>query len=387
MLAGCCLTAFGQTETDIIKQANKLMAAKKYESAFILLNNFDQENGKPDVVLLKEYIVLNYFVTSITHHIFCLKDLEKNENIMDYRGKEGQFSIYPFQVDSILDKLITLYPTNWKLYKGLGEFYYEVYLKYGGRWFKSDEELCQLMQANSQKAVDGKCADYMSYDILGYTYLIQGKTKESIPYLLKSVKLNKDYASAQYNLAYAYLDSNNAQNALQYAKKSLSLYTDQVYKSDAAHMVGEIYMELKDDKKALKYYELANKISPGNYHTLEALLYLYVKIDDKKTEKTTSDFFNLEPTNPTIYNDLAGIYFSNDKVNALTDFYRTQFAAFKNDETVQGNLNFYLGEIFIGSDKKVAKDYFLKAQEIFNKIFDKNHQVFEVIEDGLKECE
>jgi tetratricopeptide (TPR) repeat protein len=243
------------------------------------------------------------------------------------------------------------------------------------------------MHTNLQKAVDGNCADYMSYYVLGYTYLFQGKNKESIPYLLKSVKLNKDYATSQYNLAYAYLYSEDLQNALKYAKNSLGLYTDQVYKSDAAQMDGQIYTELKDDKKAIKYYALANKILPGNYYTLKALLYLYVKIDDKKAEKTTSTFFNLEPTNPTIYNDLANIYFSNDKVNALNDFYRTQFAVFKNDENVQGNLNFYLGQNFIESDKKVAKDYFLKAQEIFSKLFDKNHQVFEAIEDGLKECE
>ena len=76
------LTAFAQTETEIINKANDLIANKKYETAFKLLQDFDARNEKPDVVLLKEDIALNYFVTSIMHEIFALKDLEKNEDII-----------------------------------------------------------------------------------------------------------------------------------------------------------------------------------------------------------------------------------------------------------------------------------------------------------------
>ena len=124
------LTVFGQTETEIIEKANDLIANKKYESAFNLLDDFDKENSKPDIVLLKTDIVLNYFVTSMMHQIFALKDIEKDEDIMDYRGREGIFSMQMFQVDSIFIKLIEIYPTNCKLYKGLGDFYYDVHLKY-----------------------------------------------------------------------------------------------------------------------------------------------------------------------------------------------------------------------------------------------------------------
>ena len=51
------LTACGQTETGIIKKAKDLIANKKYESAFILLDDFDKENSKPDIVLLKADIM------------------------------------------------------------------------------------------------------------------------------------------------------------------------------------------------------------------------------------------------------------------------------------------------------------------------------------------
>ena len=381
------LTVFGQTETETIKKANDLIASKKYESAFKLLDNFDPENSKPDIVLLKVDIVLNYFVSSIMHQMFALKDLEKNENIMDYRGREGSFGMQMFQADSILAKLIAKYPTNCKLYKGLGEFYYEAHLKYGDKWLKNNSELFQLMQTNFQKAVEGNCADYLSNYVLGYVNIAQEKYQECIPYFLKAIEQNKDYATSHYNLAYAYLFTDDRENALKYAKNALNLYSDREYKGDAARMLGVIYRELEDDKNAMENYELADKIDPENYYTLKPLLELYVKTDNKKSDKTAKVFFNLAPANPTIYNDLGEIYHNNNKEKKLIDFYKSQLLAFKNDKKVQGNLNFYLGRIYVDTDKKIAKEYFLKSKEIFEKIFDKNHQVFNTIDEGLKQCE
>jgi tetratricopeptide (TPR) repeat protein len=381
------LTVFGQTETETIKKANDLITNKKYESAFKLLDNFDPENSKPDIVLLKVDIVLNYFVTSLMHQGFALKDLEKNENIVDYRGREGSFGLQMFQVDSILGKLIEIYPTNCKLYKGLGEFYYEVHLKYGDNWLKNDNELFELIQTNFQKAVDGNCADYLSNYVLGYLNIAQDKYQECIPYFLKAIEQNKGYATSHYNLAYAYLFADDRENALKYAKNALNLYTDREYKSDAARMLGVIYTELEDEKNAIESYELADKIDPKNYYTLKPLLELYVKANNKKSDKTAKVFFNLAPANPTIYNDFSEIYYSNKKEDKLIVFYKSQFSAFKDNEKVQGNLNFYLGRIYVEKDKKIAKEYFLKSKEIFGKIFDKDHQVFNAIEEGLEQCE
>lgn len=379
------LKVFGQTESDIIKQANDLIENKKYESAFKLLDKFDPKNSNPDVVLLKEDIVLNYFVSSIMHQMFALKDLEKNEDIMDYRGKEGSFGMQMFQIDSILEILIKQYPTNCKLYKGLGLFYYETHLKYGGKWLKDDKELFKLMETDFTKAIDGNCADYLSYYVLGYITLAQEKYKASIPYFLKSIELKKDYASSHYNLAYAYLFTDERQDALKYAKYSYDLYTDQTYKSDAARMLGQIYFELKDDNNALLNYELADKIDSGNYYNLKPLLNLYVKTGNSKAKESTKIFFNLAPSNPTIYNDLENIYYSNKKENDLAVFYHEQLTSNKDNPRVLGSLNFYLAIFYIDTDKKLAEEYFLKAKDIFNKVYENDHPVFKAIEDGLKQ--
>lgn len=380
------LTVLGQTEAETIKKANNLIANKKYETAFKLLDEFDPTNDKPDIVLLKKDIMLNYFVTSVMHLMFALKDLEPNEDIMDYRGREGTFAMQMFPVDSILIKLIKIHPDNCKLYKGLADYYYEVYLRYDGLWWKEDKELFLLIQTNFQKAIEGNCADYLSYFVLGYIKLVQEKYKESIPYFQKSIEVNKSYASSHYNLAYSYLFIDDLENALKYAKNAVNLYTDKAHKSDVARMLGQIYTELKDDKNALKYYQMANKIDPGNYYNIKPILNLYLKTNNKKASETTKAFFDLDPENPTIYNDLEEVYFRNDKENDLIAFYKSQFPEFKNNAKVQGNLSFYIARIYLEKDKEIAKDYFIKAKDYFEKIFDENHSVFNVIDEGLERC-
>ena len=377
----------GQTETETIKTATDLILNKKYESAFKLLQDFDQKNGSPDVVLLKEEIAINYFVTSMMHQIFAFKDLEKNESIVDYRGKEGSFGMYPFPVNEILDSLIKIYPTNFKLYKGLGDFYYDVQQRYEDKWLIEDSIISDLIIKNYQVVIDHNLANYNIYFITGLEFLQLKKNKESIPFFLKSIELKKDFADAHYNVAYAYLFVDDRENALKYAKNSLKLYTDASSKSDAARMIGEIYSELKDDKNAIINYELANKIDPENYYNLKPLLNLYVKTENSKSKQTLIAFFNLDPTNPTIYNDLNNIYYDNKKGDDLIAFLKEQLSTNKDNSKVLGSLYFYLAKLYLDTDKKIAKEYFITSKEIFSKIFNADHTVFKAIDEGIKQTE
>jgi len=131
---------------------------------------------------------------------------------------------------------------------------------------------------------------------------------------------------------------------------------------------------------------MADKIDPENYYNIKPILNLYIKTNNKKADETTKAFFNLAPENPTIYSDLEEIYLSNEKGIDLIEFYKSQFSAFKDNKKVQGNLNFYLARIYLDKDKKIAKDYFIKAKEVFEKVFDKDHAVFNAIDEGLEQC-
>ena len=378
------LTIYAQNESVTLENANKLIGNKKYETAFKILQDFDPENENTNIVLLKVDIALNYFVTSIMHEMFAFKDLKENEDIMDFRGKSGSFGIYAFSIDSILSELIKTHPDNYKLYKGLGDFYYQAQLKYGDKWLKDEKELTNLIIKNYQVAIDHKLADDKVYYATGFQYLTQSKYKETIPLFQKSIELNNDCADAHYNLAFAYLYTDDRENALKYAKNSLELYKDTELKSDAARMIAQIYSELKDSNNAINYYELADRLSKENYYNLKPLLALYVETNNPKKEVMLNSFYNLAPDKPTIYNDLGNIYFENKKTGELIEFFKSKLLTYKNEKKIIGNLNFYLGKLYIDSDKKIAKEYFLKAKSIFLAIYDKDNQVFKAIEDGIK---
>lgn len=379
------LTTVAQSNSDILKEANSLIAERKYDSAFKKLAAADPNNKQPELVLLKEDIVLNYFLTSINHQLFGLKDLNPDEEISNLRGKDGIYSMYSFPINEILDTLIKLYPDNPKLRKGLADYYYEAHLKYGDNWIIGPEELLNLIKTNYGLAIEKDIYDHISFYALGYISLVEGENEKAIPYFNRSIELNENFASAYYNLAYAHLNQNNTGSALINAKKGLDLYTDPVYKGDAARMIAIIYSELDSVQSSINYYELSNKIDPDNYYTLGPLLNLYLQTKNENYHATTEDFFKLGPDNPTIYNDLFSIYESNEVATELIGFLESKLSEYKGVEAAYANINFYLGRAYFDIDKKKAGEYLKTARNEFAKIFDKNHPVFKVIDDGLKQ--
>lgn len=384
LLTLLAFAGYSQTQTDVLSAAQKLIDAKKYESAYVLLDNDDPDNEKPDVVLMKEDIVLNYFVSSMMHQVFALKDLKKNEDVMDYRGKTGTFSMFPFRADSVLIKLIAAYPDNCKLYRGLAFYYNEVLNKYGGYWLMDEEELTQKIVENGKKAIDGGCGDYNTFHNMGVALLTQEETAQSIPYLKKATELEPKKADAHYNLAYAYLFTEQLDNALPQAKTSYDLYKDKDLKGDAARMTGQILMEKGDYRNALKYFETADKLIPDDYYNLSPLLRLYLVTGNQKAPSTAKKLFELAPENPSIYQAMVEAYRFADREPELVRFYKAQLPKYVNNDKVFGNLHFYLGTLAMEHDKAAAKEYFLKAKEIFGHVYDKDHYVFEVIDNALE---
>jgi tetratricopeptide (TPR) repeat protein len=382
-LLSFCFCAFAQTQSEVIQNANDLIANKKYESAFSLLEDFDQKNEMPDIVLLKEKIALEYYVTSIMHQMFTFRDIDINDDILKYRGvDEGTQNLHMFLIPDILDSLILKYPDNCMLRKGLGDYVYDFQRRYSSMIEMSQDSLDNLIKDNYLLAIKGNCADHKTYYELGYLILSENSFTESIPYFKKAIELDTTDASANYNLGYAYMSLGQNDSALFFAGRSLILYDDSIYKGDAARMIGSLYFST-DEKKSMKYYEMSDSINPGNYYTLNTLLYLYLKNNDPLTKETRELFFEIAPEHTAIYNALADIYYSLNKTDDLIKFYKTKINDYRDNDAALGNIYFYLAGMYMDSDKKNAKKYLLKAKETFTKIYPYDNPVFEIIEQGL----
>lgn len=379
ILIFCSIISFAQK--GVIEDANKLIESKKYESAFDLLNDADPNNATPEIAIAKTDLVLNYFVTSLMHQMFALKDLKPDEDILDIRGSEGNFSMYQFSPDSVLLALIEKYPTNYELQKELGYYYHEVHLHYQGNWLIPDSVLVNKFKTYYLDAYENGVFDYWSTYGIGYAYLMKEEYQSAIPYLIKSTELNSEYPSSWYNLAYAYLYTDQREKGIESAKRALELYDDQQYKADAARMIAVMYRELKDSVNAIEYYALANNIQPDDYYTLNPLLELEMALNLKSYKERTKQFFLLAPGNPTIYQDLMRFYWDNNKPDELLDFLSAQLNNYATDYKIRGNLIFYTAVIqFNKKDFDDAKLNFQSAKESFEKVFEPSHQVFKVIE-------
>ena len=247
-----------------------------------------------------------------------------------------------------------------------------------------EEELTQKIIDNGKKAIDGGCGDYNTFHNMGVALLWQEETEASIPYLKKATELEPKNADAHYNLAYAYLFTEQLDNALPQAKTSYDLYKDKDLKGDAARMTGQILMEKGDYRNALKYFETADKLIPNDYYNLSPLLRLYLVTGNQKAPSTAKKLFELAPENPTIHQAMIEAYRFAGKEPELVRFYKAQLPKYVNNDKVFGNLHFYLGNLAMEHDKVAAKNYFLKAKEIFGHVYDKDHYVFEVIDNALE---
>jgi tetratricopeptide (TPR) repeat protein len=368
------------SQDNSIEKARKLIEERKYETAYKLLNEADPDNQNPDFVMEKSDLLLHYFTKSIMHRLFGLKDLDPNEDLMELRSGQGNFSMVMFDPDSVLNNLIIKYPDNYQLRKSLGNYYHEIHLKYPNGWFEPDSIVVHKFKENYILSYEKGVYDYWTLYGIGYACLIEKDYKNSIPYFEKSIELKNDYPSSYYNLGYAYLFTDQQEKGIISTKKALDLYQSPDYKADAARMIGAMYTELKQNDKALEYYYQADIIQPHDYYTLRPILEIETLLIIENYKNRTKEFFLLAPGNPTIYQDLMKIYWDNKKQDELIMFLENQKSDFRKDNKVLGNIYFYMALIqYDKEDYTNSKLNFEKSREIFKKVYQPDHEVFDVI--------
>lgn len=364
-----------------VEKANSLIAELKYASAYEYLNGSDPNDQDPDISISKINLLLNYYVKTELFQKFGLKDITPNLDLQDLRENNTTVKMFVYKPDSILNKLIRQYPQNYKLRKELGNFYYEVHLKYPESWLLPDSVVVQNMKTNYEEAYKNNIYDYWSLFGIGYAHLLDEDYDEAIPILQKSIELNPNYPLSYYNLAYAYSNTEQYSKCLLFAKKAYDLQVIPEFKAEAARLIAMNYEDMKDDKKALEYYKIADKILPNDYSTLSPLLELEIKLDDSQYKKHTNQLFFLDPSNPVIFQDLLKAYSENEKEKEFIEFMESLKPQFKQNIPVMANILFHQAIAQYETEEWVAaKINFEKARSLFRNIFKSNHSVFKVID-------
>lgn len=377
------LFGFSQDKKASIEKAKSLIAEHKYNSAFNELAKSDPENQDVETVLLKEEIVLEYFVMSISHQMFSLMDIGKDENIMDFRGQESTSDMIMFSPEEALMNLEKSGVKDCRIYKGLAYLYFEVHLKYGE--YPGEQDIFSLMAQNAQSAIDGKCADFLTHYIRGYDYVIHEDYENAKKHFISSIEMNNMYPSAQYNLAYIFMIQGDNDNTIKYGKEAYEKYDDNTYKSDAARMVAGVYLDTKNTKLAIEYLEKADMIDPGNVYNLGMLVEAYLDASNTLYKAKTQELFFVEPDDTEMYFQLNDLYSLHNKQKELISFYEDRLKEYKEDHGVAGLLHYFMASLQKETDKKAAKKNLIASKEHFTIILEPGSEVFQAIDEALEE--
>jgi tetratricopeptide (TPR) repeat protein len=369
------------TTEELLSDVDRLVAEKKYLSAFKLLNSQENGDSDPDIVLKKVDVALKYFGMSMNHKIFAFKDLEKDEDIMDVRGKPGKFQMYPFDAEMVLTQLIEANPEDLRLHVSLADYYLEVYEKYRGRWEKSDEEILKSALAHYDAAVTLGDLNGKAYFRAGKTALYMKDMQGAAERLEIAVKKLSDYAPAQYNLAYAYLFQNKPAEAVPYAVGAYETYEEIPLKADAAMLAGQAYVEWGKSEEALKYFLLCDRIAPNKFENMCRLMGLYVKLGQSREAKTVGErIFDLDPAKPAMSQAILSNYMGSSLEKELPGIFKGLALKYVENPEAAGNALYHLSVFYLQTGKNaLALDTVDEAEKCFRKSLKEDHVVFKAI--------
>lgn len=378
-------SVYGQEQ--VLDSARRMIVNKDYRSAFQYLKQADPENQNPDIVIQKTHLLTEYYVNSINHQIFNLKDLKKNESVSDYRGNIGTFKMFKFDPDSITRRLIPEYPDDHRLYESICDYWFDVYLKYNDR-AEGRKSPLDTVKKFAKLAIEKGADDYDTYYKLGYSHTVDEKYGKAISAFKKSLKRNDTFPATHYNMAYSYLYTNQPSNTVIHANKAFELYDDSLQKADAARMAGITLLEMDKHKKAVSYLEKSLQYDPRNFSTLKNLLKASFILEDTiKADSVAEKIFAFAPANPGNVNRLYRLYKEENKIEQLIHLMKKLLKKYKGESEISGNIYFVLAKATMEEKPEQAREYLLKARENFRKAYPENHQVFEVVRQVLEHLE
>jgi tetratricopeptide (TPR) repeat protein len=370
----------------VLTQAAKLEAEKKYEAAYRVLDEADPKDQQPAVLLQKEKLLLDYYLITINFQAFGLKDLAPNETVEQLRGKNGQYSMHLLDIPKQLTRLQKQFPDDYRLRKGLGDYYYRALLCHCGKQDKTEAELLQLVIDNYGQAHAHQLGDFMSYYAVGYAQLVREQPQPSVVALEKSIALNPQYPDSHYNLAYALLQLKQPAKALPHAQTSFRLYTDPTLKADAARMLGQLYTQQQQPAEARKVLLQSLELEPKSYPSLRSLLELSVTTHAPDATTWATRLYQLNPADDQMFSDIMDIYQAQNQWAEAETFFSSQLPKAPSQPGAQGLLHFYVAILNMQLQRpQIARPHFLTAQTQLRKVAKPDNPLFQLIQKGLAE--
>ncbi|RSK48067.1 hypothetical protein EI291_13345 [Hymenobacter rigui] len=371
----------------VLAQAAQLTQEKKYESAFTVLDKADPKNLQPEVLLAKEKLVLDYYLISMGHQGFGLRDLAPGETVEKLRGREGNYSMHLLNLPLELNRLQRKYPTNYALSKGLGDYWYAVLACGCGEQDKPEQQKQDLVLRYYNAAHAHGLGDYTSYFGLGYVQLLRDQVVPATVAFEKSVALKADYPNSHYNLSYALWLQKKSAEGIPHAKAAYNLYVDEPRRrADAARMLGMLQEQQQKPAESKAAYQQSLALNPQDTPSMLGMLRLAVAAHSPEAPGWAAKLYQLNPADDQMFNDIMDIYQNNNQWAEAEAFFSSQLPTASKEPTAQGLLQFYLGALNMQLKRpQQAYPHFQEAKIQLEKVLRDGHAFLNKIEEGIAE--
>lgn len=359
--------AMAQSESSILKKADKMIAKRQYESAFQLLESFDPANDRVEVLLKKEDILLNYFVQSINHRIFSLRNLEKGETLNSARTNFQQGVLYPFDADSLLRRLLSREPGNCRLLAGYAQYYNALLNDYNYEmWIEYIDSACL---ATLTKATSGPCANGDACYLVGLYYNLNDDPASAMNYYRQATLLSDTCWNAIFNLGVLEYDMEQYPQAVEHLRRAYHGYpasSANVFKADAARALGIIYTDhLNNPDSAMYYLQKAVETDSSNFNNHAFLLRHHLLQGSGQAPALLRKCWNMALEGESSFSDAhytIGLCVDNGHANTATTFLKQTLAS-STQNYERALCNLFLGQL--AEDTAEAVDYLQKSIKLF----------------------
>lgn len=360
---------------EVLVEANKLIAEQKYESAF---KGLGDKNDNEYIVARKIDICINYFARSIMHQMFAFKDLEEGEDLQDIRRDQKTYPIVNFDPVQIAQEYVNNNGNSALIDKSLGDYYYDILLRYQGKWTKSDEEILQECQKYYLLAIEKNCFALDSLDKCAEVSLLLKDNEKSIEMYTRVIGLDPSSAEAHYNLSSVYLNTGKYDLAVKEGEIACKLYESNLaYKLDALFLCADACFRNNEFDRSVQYLNQALAYEKNDYRIYKSLSLCYLKLGDiQKADENADALLAQDPQNPSIVQIAIENYKSSENTQYLSGFFTRNIKKYAEDSEILGNL--YLHYAWHNSDlgnKKetsefvqLAKDNYIKANKLSDDI-------------------
>ena len=389
VLVGFALTLSSEAQ-NWKQQYDELIAARKYASAYNFLNRIDPSGQEPAIAIAKMHTTTAYFIKSVSHTQFAMKDLAAGETLDALRSKGEQTNtIVIFDAAEVLTALAAKHPTNYQIHQALGEYYFEVHKRFPNNWKLSKQEVLDRMKQHFKTADTHGAGNYLTTYCQGYYASLGEKYEEAVGYYLRSLEANEAYPFTSMNLAVSYFYLEQPQKGIEHGKRALQHYKKPIDKGEAARVVGMLYQAQENYPEAIRWYEKSEQLYPGAYYTHKNRLEAALKGQmENKFPAYAQSFLDLNPRDTRIYAEIIQLYTNNGYKSRLEGFLTAQLPRWQSDAEVSGFIHFFLASFFLDNNNKPrAEKEFALAKSQFKQVYPENHKVFQIIDGamGLKQ--